>query len=184
MKITEFYSKKQGRPYASLLQGVDGRGLGLSPYSVRGIHLAGEYSRTTKTDDYSAGDEMVILVDCSASSVTITLPPAATNSSKVYYIKKVDSSGNKVTVEGNTNTELIEEEKSIDLTLQGQYGTFICSGAKVINSYWHVIGGINMKMDELLKSMETLLEQNKKLLKALLSVEAYGKNLSNNEEDY
>ena len=41
-----------------------------------------------------------------------------------------------------------------------------------------------MKLDKIMKSIETLLEQNKKLLKAILSVEAYGKNLSNNEEDY
>ncbi len=63
MKIVEFYPEKQGRPYSPPGASLDGRGAGLAPLSVRGIHLAGEFSRTSKTDDYTAGDEMVILAD-------------------------------------------------------------------------------------------------------------------------
>lgn len=160
MKITEFYPEKQGRPFAPPNISLDGRGAGLSPLSVRGIHLAGEYSRTTKTDNYIAGDEMVILVDCSASQVGIILPEAATNSSKVYYIKKIDSSGNSVLIEGDSADETIDGEVSIRLTLQYQYVTVICDSLD-----WYIIGGLNMKLDELLTHQIDIQEEQTELLK-------------------
>ncbi len=41
----------------------------------------------------------LVLVDAISSSITITLPLAAT-SKKLYYIKKIDSTANTVTIEG------------------------------------------------------------------------------------
>ena len=158
MRITEFYPEKQGRPYSPPAVSFEGRGdgssIGIPTYSIRGIHLAGEYSRTTKTDDYTAGDEMVILAE---GNITITLPAAATNMSKVYYIKNVGTG--TVTIEPDSSTELIDDELSLHLTLQGQYVMIICSGTKVVDSYWHILGGIYMGIEKILKQQLDLLEK-------------------------
>ena len=148
--INEFYPERQGRPYAPPIPPF--------PTAVRGIHLAGEFSKTSKTDDYTAGDEMVILVDASGGSVIITLPEAATNSSKVYWIKNTGSTGT-VTIKPDVPTELIEDESKLHLTLQGQYVMIICSGTKVVDSYWPILGGLNVRLEELIRQQLELLEK-------------------------
>jgi len=160
MRVVEFYPEKQGRPYSPQGTSLDGRGLGIPAYSIRGIQLAGEFSKTSKTDDYTAGDEMVILADASGGTIVITLPAAATNSSKVYWIKNAGETG-IVTIEPNSSTELIDDETQIDLTLQGQYVMIICSGTVVVNSYWHILGGINMKLEEILREILYELKEHK-----------------------
>lgn len=179
MKIVEFHPEKQGRPYSPLSVRPGSRDFLLAPYSVRGIHLAGEFSRTTKMDDYDAADEMVILADASSIAITISLPTATTSSAKVYYIKKIDSSGNAVTIKGDSIDETIDGETEIVLTLQYQYVMIICDA-----SDWFILGGEYVKMEDILKSVETLLELNQKTLEAILKVVASGQNLSGNKEDY
>ncbi len=51
---------------------------------------SGEFRTTTKTASFTLSTEMVVLVDATACSITLTLPPASANRHKVYYIKKVD----------------------------------------------------------------------------------------------
>jgi len=162
MKITEFYPEKQGRPYSPPGTSLDGRGLGIPSYSIRGIQLAGEFSKTSKTANYTASNEMVILVNASGGTVTITLPAAATNSSKVYWIKNTGASGT-VTIKGDSSDETIDGEVSIDLTLQYQYVMIICDSAN-----WHILGGEYVKMEELLDRL--LNEQLNLLLQILLEV--------------
>jgi hypothetical protein len=43
-------------------------------------------------------DDQLILVDCTGAAVTVTLPRASQNTGKRFTIKKIDSSGNAVTV--------------------------------------------------------------------------------------
>lgn len=43
----------------------------------------------------------IVLVDATGGAITITLPPVAQHSSRVYTVKKIDASGNAVTVDGN-----------------------------------------------------------------------------------
>ena len=57
-----------------------------------------------------------ILVDASGGAVTITLPPI-TRDGKVFDIKKVDSSANAVTVDGD-GTEPIDDGLTAVLTAQ------------------------------------------------------------------
>ena len=106
---------------------------------------------------------MVILCDCSGRAITITLPEAATNSAKVYYIKKVDSSGNAVTIKGDASDETIDGEASVSLTLQYQYVTIICDSAD-----WYIIGGEYVKMDDLLRDIKSLEDDKKELLEKIL----------------
>lgn len=176
-RITEFYPEKQGRPYVPESTSLDGRGFGLAPYSVRGIHLAGEFSRTSKTDDYTASDEMVILVDASGGGITITLPAAATSSAKVYWIKNIGSTGT-VTIEGDVPAETIDGDVSIDLTLQYQYVMIICDSAD-----WHILGGAYVRLEDVLKSQETLLESLRKQLAGIWKCLSSMSSLNNYKEE-
>ena len=56
----------------------------------------------TKTAAYTLtrGDAM-ILADCTSAAFTVTLPPAVDLKGRVYHIKKIDSSGNAVTLDGD-----------------------------------------------------------------------------------
>ena len=170
--------KWTGRPEHKSSRDLETRRIHIPADAIRGGMMAAELETIIKTVDYSADNVRVILVDASSSEVEISLPDIDTSTNKCYTIKKTDSSSNSVVITPD-GSDTIDGESSISLTLQYQYVTIICEGTA-----WFIIGGLNMKLDEIMKSVETLLEQNKKLLKAILSVEAYGKDLSNNEEDY
>ena len=135
--------ERTGKPPSRPIVDLDTRELRITRFGVRGVALSGEFSQTSKTANYTAADEMVILVDSSGGSITITLPPAATNPSKVYWIKNVGTGD--VIVKGDSSIELIEGEVQLDLTLQRQFIMVMCSGAKVVDSYWHILGGIYAK---------------------------------------
>lgn len=55
-------------------------------------------TNTTLTSNYK-----VWLVDATSGAITITLPVANVNSGRVYHIKKIDSSANAVTIDGNAS---------------------------------------------------------------------------------
>ncbi len=54
----------------------------------------------TKTGDYTVTvNDHVVLADASGGNITITLPALADiPDEKIYHVKKIDSSGNTVTV--------------------------------------------------------------------------------------
>lgn len=43
----------------------------------------------------------VVLCDCTSNTITINLPTASGISGRIYHIKKIDSSANAVTIDGN-----------------------------------------------------------------------------------
>jgi len=176
-KLTEFYGEQQGRPASGITLQAQKRHPSIPEGSIHGVMLAGEFSQTGKTDDYTASTEMVILVDATATNVKINLPAASTHPSKVYWIKKTDSSGHSVTIDGN-DAETIDGELTIALTLQYQYIMIICDGTE-----WHILGGEYVKMEEILKAQETLLERLAKQLKAILRCLASMSGLNIDEED-
>lgn len=90
-------------------------------------------------------DHFMVAVNASSGSVTITLPAAASHTDRIYTIKKIDSSGNKVTIDGNSD-EKIDGEETVDLNLQYSYVTIVCDGDE-----WFIIGGRNVKIEELVK---------------------------------
>jgi len=84
---------------------------------------------TTTDASYTAGtsDERVILADCSSNNVTVNLPAANSSSGEFYHIKKIDSSVNIVTIDGN-GAETIDGEESIDILNQWVCLTVACDG--------------------------------------------------------
>jgi hypothetical protein len=88
----------------------------------------------SKTADYTATEsDHVILVDASGGAVTINLPAAAGANGRMYQIKKTDSSGNAVTIDGN-GAETIDGATTLSTTTQYQSFTIVCDG-----SGWWVI---------------------------------------------
>ena len=71
-----------------------------------------------KSSGYTAtASDFAIMCDASGGGFTITLPAAASHTGRVYHIKKIDSSGNIVTVDGNSS-ETIDDATTAVLTTQ------------------------------------------------------------------
>ena len=113
----------------------------------------------------------LVMVDASGGSITVTLPASASHSKRMYTIKKIDSSGHTVTIDGN-GIETIDGELTIALGLQYSYITIVCDGTE-----WFIIGGEYVKMedklDDILETLETQLEHTEKLLVLTGKIEKY-----------
>lgn len=88
------------------------------------------FDTTTITADYTAAGFSVILADTTTGNITVTLPSPATE--LAYFIKKLDSTGNDVIIDGAGATI----DGSLSITLENQYDTLgvVCDG-----SDWHII---------------------------------------------
>lgn len=90
--------------------------------------LSGNLSTTTKTANYTAlSTDQVILVNATGGNVTIALPAAATVAGHVYYIKKIDSSGNSVIIDPN-GAETIDGASTVTTTTQYESFTIVSDG--------------------------------------------------------
>lgn len=80
----------------------------------------------TKTSSYSVttadGSDVLILGDATSGALTVTLYTAVGNAGKRVQVRKIDSSVNAVTVDGNT-TETIDG--ALTVTLSAQYDTVV-----------------------------------------------------------
>jgi len=92
--------------------------------STGGVTGARAATIVTKTSNYTAtNNNYTILVDATGGNVTITLPAAAlaynsvTGVGQVLNIKKIDSSGNSVTIDGN-GAETIDGATTVATTTQ------------------------------------------------------------------
>jgi hypothetical protein len=72
---------------------------------------------TSVAINHLAGDESVVLMDASGGARIVTLPAAATCTNRVYYIKKVDTSNNTVTVTPN-GAETIDGAATVVLSFK------------------------------------------------------------------
>jgi hypothetical protein len=75
----------------------------------------------------------VVLASDASGSFIITLPAAASNSARNYYIKKTNSSANTITLDGNAS-ETIDGATSLVLYVQYDAVRIVCDG-----SNWFVI---------------------------------------------
>ena len=167
MKLVEFYPELQGRPESKVALDMDKRGPSIPSGFISGTMLQSSYSVTNITNNYAPTNRTIILCDVGSAPVTISLPTASANSGRYYIIKKVDSTSNKVIIEPELG-ELIDGEVSIELGLQYQYVMICCSGVPTGGSEWHIIGGADMKMEEIVKSIGE--EQNNLLAQLLIEI--------------
>jgi hypothetical protein len=61
------------------------------------------------TGDITLGDENLVFIDATSADVTVTLPALAKSIGRAYWIKRIDSSSNTVTVDGD-GSETIDGE--------------------------------------------------------------------------
>jgi len=99
------------------------------------LHVEGPISTaiTSTTSTYTCGDDdSTVLVDASSGGVTVNLPSTSGITGRIYTIKKTDSSGNVVTVDGNAST--VDGIYESNLESQYKYITVQTDG-----SNWHII---------------------------------------------
>jgi len=84
----------------------------------------------TVTSNYNANYGDIVLVDASGGAVTVTLPPPKANA--IINVKKIDSSSNAVTIDGNGAN--IDGQSSIQITTQYESYTLVSDG-----SNWWII---------------------------------------------
>ena len=113
-----------------------GLGTGDSPTFVSGTFTGTVNTKgfignlVTKTSGYTAtATDYTIMCNASGGSFTITLPAAASHADRIYHIKKIDSSANTVTVDGNAS-ETIDDGLTAILTVQYESITIQSDGSE------------------------------------------------------
>ncbi len=82
----------------------------------------------TKTANYTlTKDDKVILADATSGAFTVTLPVAALAKNLMFDIKKIDSSSNIVTLDGDGSEE-IDGATTFDLLGEDESVRIICNG--------------------------------------------------------
>lgn len=96
--------------------------------------VTGNPSLATKTTTYTIlSTDGTILADCSGGAFTLTLPAAASNTGKIFHIKKIDASGLALTLDAN-GSETIDGSLSKVVTTQYVSITIQSDG-----SNWHIL---------------------------------------------
>lgn len=84
------------------------------------------YVTVTTSYDVPAG-VFLVLCDCSGGNITVTLPSTITNEGRQICVKKIDSSGNTVTIDSFSG-ENIEGASTSTLTTQWATKLFMSNG--------------------------------------------------------
>ncbi len=113
----------QGPPGATGPQGPAGTNAFGNPVTV-----------STKTSNYTfLVTDFVVLGDCTSGAFTVSLPTAASGVGRIFFLKKIDSTSNVLTLQAN-GTELIDGNNTFLLPSQWQSVTVVSSG-----SAWYIL---------------------------------------------
>lgn len=89
---------------------------------------------TVTTNTILGASDLVVLCNASSGAITLNLPAASSNSGRTYIVKKIDSSGNRVILDGSSS-ETIDDSTTYILTSQYDSIQVMCDGTE-----WWVIG--------------------------------------------
>lgn len=166
VELTEFYPELQGRPDSKVVLDMEARTPSIPYGYLSGVMLQASFSSVSKSESYIAGEYTVILADAAGSPIIITLPLASSSAGRFYIIKKIDSSGNRVTIQGNASDETVDGETSVILDAANQYVWVLSDG-----SVWYIIGGeyvgLESALKEQLSESNAILEEMKQALKRI-----------------
>lgn len=87
----------------------------------------------TAASDTLDANNHTCLCDCTSNAITINLPAAASHTGRVYEIKKIDATGNVVTIDGN-GSETIDGALTIQISFQYESVTLVSDGTN-----WSII---------------------------------------------
>ncbi len=76
-----------------------------------------EFNVNTITADYTVDDQNLILADATSGVITVTFLPASMIKGVLYIVKKIDASGNAITLDGN-GSETIDGASTASLASQ------------------------------------------------------------------
>lgn len=74
--------------------------------------------RTVMGNTTATAGDCVLLCDCAIGPLTVNLPAVASVSGIMYFIKKIDATANKVTIDANGSQTI---EGSLTVELSGQF---------------------------------------------------------------
>lgn len=97
------------------------------------VDLLAEFDVTPISANHTAAAGEIVLVDASAGDITVTLPPSSGEISNRIIIKRVDSSLNFVSIDGDS-AETIDDELTQQLTVQWESITIVSD-----DSNWLII---------------------------------------------
>lgn len=103
-----------------------------SPVST--LDIQGSLShRTTTITSATTLDNTHNIILCNTGSYTVTLPPASSNTNRLYTIKNIDVDGDVITIDGN-GSETIDGATTFDLSAYNEAVTIASDG-----SNWFII---------------------------------------------
>jgi len=102
---------------------------GLDVYMGPNGFSTGTRSGTVTSDTTLDATDRFVRVDASSAAVTITLPAAASSAGFVYYIKKIDTTSNTVTIDGN-GSETIDDQTTQVIAFQYTARIIECDGSE------------------------------------------------------
>jgi hypothetical protein len=114
----DLYYRDSSGVFTRLPVGASGKTLGVSSGVPAWVDSSSGFTTSTKTSNYTiTGTDVVIFADATSGNTTITLPAAASFAGYRFFVKRIDSTGNSVTI-GRSGSDTIDGQTSIPVTQQ------------------------------------------------------------------
>lgn len=128
----DLYYRDSGGSFVRLAAGADGKTLRVA--SGLPAWADATLATSTKTSNYTiTGTDVVVFADATSGNVTITLPTASANTGYRFYVKRIDSTGNTVSI-ARSGSDTIDGQTSVSIAAQYDSYTIISNG-----SLWYII---------------------------------------------
>jgi hypothetical protein len=96
--------------------------------------INGSFTTSTQTSNYTiTSTDTVVFADATSGNVTITLPAASGLTGYRFYVKRVDSAGNTVTV-ARSGSDTIDGQTSVTMSMQ-----YMAIGLVSNGSNWYIL---------------------------------------------
>lgn len=125
----DLYYRDSSGVFTRLPVGSTGKTLKVSGGLPTWADSSSGFTTSTKTSNYTiTGTDVVIFADATGGNTTITLPSAASFAGYRFMIKRIDSTGNAVTI-GRSGSDTIDGQTSIPITQQYTAVMVVSNGA-------------------------------------------------------
>lgn len=130
----DLYYRDSSGVFTRLPVGASGKTLGVSSGVPAWVDSSSGFTTSTKTSNYTiTGTDVVIFADATGGNTTITLPAAASFAGYRFFIKRIDSTGNTVSV-ARSGADTIDGQTTITITQQYTAIMVVSNG-----SAWYIL---------------------------------------------